>query len=337
MLYFSDFDSFENNIPISNVLQFENENNLNVYYILINESELSAEEINKFDKKGFNRIHCPYKIDDFKNKYKNILLLGDYVFYNTIRFILLEKMLDEQILKPPFLVADADVIFFLDPTKEINLIVDYSFFIEGNPGLFFLESNQLLKSFCKQINEWEKSDNNKYKLQSSFKHKDLDELQAVTFSSSAFVTPPRHEQDLLRYLHLLKKLPNANPKDIMKIKYFLNENWLGLHQTLKFYRYKTFSLSWDKYKEIKLNNRVVPFVHFQNNFSFCFLAWNYLAAKSKILAFLYSKLNLTLQNKVVGLLVKLKRIQYSRSLAIDYILDDQKRVHLLKYLSTLGK
>ena len=63
MLYFSDFDSFENNIPVSNILQFENENNLNVYYILINESELSVSEINKFDVIGYKRIICPYRIE----------------------------------------------------------------------------------------------------------------------------------------------------------------------------------------------------------------------------------------------------------------------------------
>jgi hypothetical protein len=340
MVYYSNFKEFESNIPISKIQDFEKRMGIgnDIFYILINQHEMDKDNIQQFDEKGFNRIENPFSVYELKKELSINIKLNDYVFYNTIRFILLKKMIDQSIIVPPLFIADADVVFFIDPTYLLDMKINCSFFVEGNPGLFFIKTKDSLYQFCHYIrNFFAGEEFNKQRELIDVSDEQIRNVQLDNYSSPDFVYPFRHEQDLLRFLHFFGLIQNASKKEIKKLDVFMCENAINIRRTMAAYDIDIADLTIDKKGRFSMNGKIMPFIHFQDNFAKNFLAWKFLYKIFKPASDWYINLPLLYRIKLGNILSRIKLTSGNRAYSINNLFTVDGREHICDYLNQFAK
>ncbi len=205
-------------------------------------------------------------------KYPKSKSMPPYFRYTFLRWLLLLEMLEGELVTLPAVTIGGDVIFTSDPEAIYEEIKDKTFVLQGCPDFVSIANRAWLEIYRNEFLQYLSSPNDYH----NYKHFDPAEARddRSYCNVSCYKLPLRHDQDLIEFLVHFSILPQETTASAFAdSKYYWMQNPLLPVQwqaeqigSAPFY-------AQEKDSRFFIANKLVPFIHLQNDYTRCSLAW----------------------------------------------------------------
>lgn len=268
---------FEANVP----LEFQGRlrkawgqsNNIKIF-IMSGASRLSPAYIESLEHLGYDVMNAEKYMEDILERFPKIAKLTPYYSYTYLRWIFAKSLIDNKILDFPYINIDADMVFLEDLEAISSDVQGKTFLLQGCPCFTPVSDMEWLVNYEKELAQYFDDPEVYHRNALSMIENPIYDDRAYC-NTSAYKIPFRHEQDLQEYLIAAGKLPQTNSKEIFDnslFYWFQNPlfigDWAEAQGVFGLARKVT-----ECGNKLLVNGKTIPFIHFQNTFSWYSHCW----------------------------------------------------------------
>ena len=237
------------------------------------------EELKNLGFKIFNKTFKTKKLLENNPLFERLPRFYKFCFLRWLLFY--EMVLSKEISLPKVLIG-GDVFLTENPKKIFNEIQKNNFILQGCSDFSCINDINWLENFSKETKRFIQ-EGNKYHIHNRFNLKDSDEKEFLY--EKTYPLPLRHDQDLIQFLIAKGKLHQTKSETLYKrSNYFWFQNPIRNYQWMQSQLKSKDSMFKLKNDEIYIENKKIPFIHFQGDFvNFLYLHENLNFLKIKTL------------------------------------------------------
>ena len=314
----------EKDVPLKLIGEWVNknkwENNISIVFMTGFDS-IEKNYLENLKKLGFKIINQTVKTKKLIEDNPLLDNLPRFYKFCFLRWLLFYEMVLSGDISLPKIFIGGDVLFTENPTEIFKEVQKKNFVLQGCPDFSCINDINWLEIFSVELKRFI-YEGNKYHIHNRFKLKNLD-IKEFLYETT-YPLPLRHDQDLIQFLIAKGKLPQIKSETLYKnSKYYWfqnpikNRDWL-LQQTNGI----NLDFNFDGEK-IFIENKRVPFIHFQGDFiNFLFLYKNLFFLKpiflrDKFFYFFLKKPNHIFSRIVLKLIKIISKDELSRKKVIE--------------------
>lgn len=262
---------FEKDVPLNflgNWLKSKGSTESFEILFLYGKSHLSEAYLNQLQAfEHFNLYSYEKEFNDLISQYQQLLQFGQYEANCFLRWLIIEKHLEQKRYTGHMIHIDGDVLFNALPEEIAAETRDFTFTLQGCPAFVSIRNYQWFEDYRRHLNEFTRQIE-PYSAQAWQQREGWKTSNQTKWAGSRYRPVITSDQDLISHLIHTDNIVQDDPARFVKqssLYYCANPIYIPTHSALQLKQYG--NLHFTAVENVcYLNNRKLAIWHFQSNF-----------------------------------------------------------------------